>query len=308
MTMKRDLLSVTDLAVGEVQEIFQLAKTLKGRRGPEAPRPLLGQTIAILFQHPSLRTRASFDVAIHELGAHPLYLGNDEVKMGSRESPADVARVLSRYVQGVVARLRSHAELETFAAAASVPVVNALTDGEHPCQALADLLTLDEHSGGLTGRHLVYVGDADNNVATSLLLLAPRMGVAVTVVCPPQHAPARGVLARARSLGGAPVAVEYDPLRANLADADAIYTDVWVSMGQEAETAARLTTLAPYQVNTALLQRAPERCIVLHCLPAKRGQEITDDVLDGPQSAVFDQAENRLHAQKALLQWLLTGG
>lgn len=304
--MKRDLLSVTDLSVGEVQAIFQLARALKGRRGPEAPRPLLGQTIAILFQHPSLRTRASFDVAIHELGAHPLYLGNDEVKMGSRESPADVARVLSRYVQGVVARLRSHAELETFAAAAHVPVVNALTDAEHPCQALADLLTLDEHSGGLTNRRLVYIGDADNNVATSLLLLAPRMGVAITIVCPPQHAPATGVLAHARSLGGAPVTVVYDPDRANLADADAIYTDVWVSMGQEAETAARLTTLAPYQVNTALLHRAPERCIVLHCLPAKRGQEITDEVLDGPQSAVFDQAENRLHVQKALLQWLLS--
>jgi ornithine carbamoyltransferase len=307
MAMKRDLLSVTDLAVGEVQEIFRLAKTLKGRRGPEAPQPLLGQTIALLFQHPSLRTKASFDVAVHELGAHPLYMGNDEVKMGTRESPADVARVLSRYVQGVVARLRSHAELQAFADAATVPVVNALTDGEHPCQALADLLTLDEHSGGLAGRHLVYIGDADNNVATSLLLLAPRLGVQVTIVCPAAYAPSGEVLAHAKRLGGAPVVVEHDPQRVNLAGADAIYTDVWVSMGQDAETAARKAALMPYQVNAALLQRAPERCIVLHCLPAKRGQEITDAVLDGPQSAVFDQAENRLHVQKALLQWLLAG-
>lgn len=304
--MKRDLLSVNDLAVEEVQAIFRLAKTLKGRRGVEAPRPLLGQTIALLFQHPSLRTKASFDVAAYELGAHPLYMGNDEIKMGSRESPADVARVLSRYVQGVVARLRSHAELEAFAAAATVPVVNALTDREHPCQALADLLTLDEHSGGLAGRHMVYIGDADNNVATSLLLLAPRLDVRVTVVCPPQYAPAPDVLAAARAQGGVAARVEHDPHRADLTDADALYTDVWVSMGQEAETARRLATLAPYQVNAALLQRAPERCVVLHCLPAKRGQEITDDVMDGPQSAVFDQAENRLHAQKALLQWLLT--
>jgi ornithine carbamoyltransferase len=287
--------------------MLRLAKTLKGRRGPEAPRPLLGQTVALLFQHPSLRTKASFDVAVHELGAHPLYMGNDEVKMGSRESPADVARVLSRYVQGVVARLRSHADLEAFAAAASVPVINALTDAEHPCQALADVLTLDEHSGGLAGRHLVYIGDADNNVATSLLLLAPRLGVRVTVVCPPQYAPASGVLAHAERLGGALVHVEHDPQRADLSAADAIYTDVWVSMGQEAETAARQAALAPYQVNGALLQRAPDRCIVLHCLPAKRGQEITDDVLDGPQSAVFDQAENRLHVQKALLQRLMRG-
>ena len=303
--MKRDLLSVTDLAVDEVLELFSLAKALKGRRGPEAPRPLLGQTVALLFQHPSLRTKASFDVAVHELGAHPLYMGNDEVKMGSRESPADVARVLSRYVQGVVARLRSHAELEAFAAAAGVPVVNALTDGEHPCQALADLLTLDEHSGGLAGRHLVYIGDADNNVATSLLLLAPRLGIRVSIVCPPPYAPATGVLAHARRLGGAPVTVEHDPQRVDLAGADAIYPDVWVSMGQETETAVRRDALTPYQVNAALLHRTPERCIVLHCLPAKRGQEITDDVIDGPQSAVFDQAENRLHVQKALMQWLL---
>ncbi|HEV7214733.1 MAG TPA: ornithine carbamoyltransferase, partial [Chloroflexota bacterium] len=176
----------------------------------------------------------------------------------------------------------------------------------HPCQALADLLTLDEHSGGLTGRHLVYIGDADNNVATSLLLLAPRLGVQVTIVCPAAYAPAVEILAHAEQLGGAPVVVDHDPQRVNLAGADAIYTDVWVSMGQDAETAARKAALTPYQVNAALLQRAPERCIVLHCLPAKRGQEITDEVLDGPQSAVFDQAENRLHVQKALLQWLLT--
>ncbi len=305
--MKRDVLSVTDLSTDEVRQLFALAQALKGRRGAEAPRPLLGKTIAILFQHPSLRTKASFDVAAYELGAHPMYMGNDEVKMGSRESPADVARVLSRFVHGVVARLRSHQELVEFARAATVPVVNALTDQEHPCQALADLLTLDESCGGLQGRHLVYIGDADNNVATSLLLLAPRLGVRTTVVCPPGYAPTSAIVTAARAAGGAAVEVEADVARVDLSSADALYTDVWVSMGQEDQTAQRLSDLRPYQLNAALLDRAPARCIVLHCLPAKRGQEITDDVIDGPQSAVFDQAENRLHVQKALLQWLLAG-
>lgn len=304
--MQRDVLSVGDLSAEDALRLFALAKTLKSRRGAEAPRPLLGQTVALLFQHPSLRTRVSFDVAAVELGAHALYMGNDEVKMGKRESPADVARVLSRYVHGVVARLRSHEELEAFAKAATVPVINALTDREHPCQALADLLTLDEQSGGLAGRQLVYVGDADNNVATSLLLLAPRLGVQVTVLCPPAYAPADAVLAQARVPGAAPVRVEHDPAQADLSNADALYTDVWVSMGQEDEAALREAALRPFQVNAAMLRRAPARCVVLHCLPAKRGQEITDDVVDGPQSAVFDQAENRLHVQKALLQQLLS--
>ena len=304
--MKRDVLSVTDLSIDEVAALLALAGSLKRQRGTSAQRPLLGQTVAMLFQYPSLRTKASFDVAAHELGAHALYLGDDEVKMGERESPADVARVLSRYVQGVVARLKSHAELQAFAAAATVPVVNALTDQEHPCQALADLLTLQERRGCLDGAHFVYVGDADNNVATSLLLLAPRLGVRVTVLCPSAYAPTASVLERARQLGGAGIRVEYDLRRAEIADADAIYTDVWVSMGQDHEAEERKAALHPYQVNASLLERAGPRCIVLHCLPAKRGQEITDDVIDGPRSAVFDQAENRLHAQKALLRWLLS--
>lgn len=305
--MKRDLLSVTDLSLAEAQQLLQRAKTLKSRRGSEAPQPLLGQSVALLFQHPSLRTKVSFHVAVQELGAYPIYMGNEEVKLGSRETPGDVARVLSRYVQGIVARLRSHDDLVALADAASVPVVNALTDREHPCQALADLLTLDEHSGGLEGRHLVYAGDADNNVATSLLLLAPRLGVRMTVLCSPDYAPSAAALAQSHALGGAPVAIAHQLEDADLSTADAIYTDVWVSMGQEAEADGRIAALAPYQVNAAMLEQAPAGCIVLHCLPAKRGQEITADVLEGPQSAVFDQAENRLHAQKALLEWLMRG-
>jgi ornithine carbamoyltransferase len=247
----------------------------------------------------------SFDVAAYESGAHPIYMGNDEVKMGERESPADVARVLSRYVDAIVARLRSHAELEQLAAAATVPVINALTDVEHPCQALADLQTLLQRQGSLAGKHLVYLGDADNNVATSLLLLAPRLGVSITLACPEAYGPAKKVLEAARVPGAAPVCVVHDVTSLDLSHADALYTDVWVSMGQEQETAVRKAALQPYQLNAALLARTPAHCIVLHCLPAKRGQEITAEVLEGSQSAVFDQAENRLHSQKAILQWLV---
>ncbi|MCL4508879.1 MAG: ornithine carbamoyltransferase [Chloroflexi bacterium] len=304
--MKHSILGVRDLEVNEVDLLFDVTASLKRHRAPAEDRSLFGKTVALLFQHPSLRTRASFDIAVHELGGHPLYFGNDEVRMGSREAPEDVARVLARYAHAVVARLRNHTELQRFSDASTVPVINALTDREHPCQALADLFTLQEARGTLQGAHLAYVGDADNNVATSLLLLAPLLGVRMTMIAPRQHQPQPGVVVQARQGALAPVDVVDSLGDAELSSVDALYTDVWVSMGQENEARARQVALAPFQINDELLRRCRPQCIVLHCLPAKRGQEITDNVLDGPQSRVFDQAENRLHVQKALLKMLVS--
>lgn len=303
--MENHILGVRNLTITETERLFDLARSLKYDRTTRQSAPLKGLSVALLFQHPSLRTKASFDVAIHELGAHPVYFGNEEVRMGTRETPEDVARVLSRYVAAIVARLRSHKDLERLAAASTVPVINALTDLEHPCQALADLLTIQEVFGGLQGNHLAFIGDADNNVATSLLLLAPKLGVRFTLIAPHGYQPRAAVLQQAITDGNAPVAVVDRPDQADLASINILYTDVWISMGQEEEQHRRKEDLRNYQVNNVLLDRCRSDCIVLHCLPAKRGQEITADVLDGPHSRVFDQAENRLHIQKALLQMVL---
>lgn len=306
--MARDYLSVMDLTAGETREIFALATALKRERGcADAPRPLAGKTIATLYEKPSLRTRVSFDVGIQELGGHPIYLGPDEVGLGKREAVADVARVLARYVHAIVARVFRHAHLEEMAAHADVPVVNALSDKEHPCQALADLFTLLERFGHLDGRHVAFIGDSSNNVATSLMLLAARLGLQVTLIGPPAYPPAAEAVERARREPGARVVVAPSLADADLSAMDALYTDVWVSMGHEAEADERKASMRPYQVNADLLARARPDAVVLHCLPAKRGEEVTDDVLDGPHSAVWDQAENRLHVQKALLTWLLDG-
>ncbi|MCL4541957.1 MAG: ornithine carbamoyltransferase [Chloroflexi bacterium] len=303
--MKGHILGVRNLTTTETEQLFDLARSLKHDRHTRQPAPLRGLSIGLLFQYPSLRTKASFDIAIHELGAHPVYFNNEEVRMGTRETPEDVARVLSRYVAAIVARLRSHKELERFAAASTVPVINALTDFEHPCQALADLLTIKEVFGSLKGNHLAFVGDADNNVATSLLLIAPKLGVRFTLIAPHGYQPRAAVLQQAIADGNALVTVVDTPDQADLASVNILYTDVWVSMGQEEEQHRRKEDLRDYQINHALLCRCRSDCIVLHCLPAKRGQEITSDVLEGPHSRVFDQAENRLHIQKALLQMVL---
>jgi len=267
--------------------------------------PLAGRTVALLFEKPSLRTRVSFEVAARELGAGSLYLSPQEVGLGKREAIGDVAQVLSSYVHAIVVRTFSHAILTEFAAHAACPVINGLTDAHHPCQGLADILTVGEVFGATQGRTLAYVGDG-NNVAHSLLQAALYAGMNVRIATPAGYAPDPAVVAAA--LAAAPHGVSLtqttDPLQA-VAGADVVYTDVWASMGQEAEAEQRRTIFAPYQVNAALLAHAAPHAIVLHPLPAHRGEEIADDALDGPQAQVWAQAENRLHAQKAVLLWLL---
>jgi ornithine carbamoyltransferase len=267
--------------------------------------PLRGKVLGMLFQKPSLRTRVSFDRAMLDLGGHALYLSPTEVGLGERESVKDVARVLSRYVDIIMARVFRHADVAELAGAATVPVINGLSDLYHPCQALADLLTVRERFDSLVGRRVVYVGDG-NNVAHSLLLGGAHMGMHVTVIHPPGYEPRRSVLdeaARLADASGGSVTTATDPTAAE--GAEVLYTDVWASMGDESEAQQRSTAFAPYQLNGRLLDRAADSAIVMHCLPAHRGQEITDEVIDGPHSVVWDQAENRMHTQKALLLWLL---
>ncbi len=304
----RHLLSLADLSSEEIWEILDLAVELKQewRRGGNAPI-LRGKTLGMLFQKPSLRTRVSFEMGMIHLGGQALYLSPNEVQLGQRESVADVARVLSRYVDGIMARVFAHADIEELAAFSHVPVINGLSDYNHPCQALADLLTILEKKGRLGGLRLAYLGDG-NNVATSLLLGGTKVGMEVALATPPGYEITEDVedlaTAFAAESGGG-VILTYEPQEA-VAGADVIYTDTWASMGQEEEMAKRLEIFPPYQVNDALVAASGKRdVIVMHCLPAHRGQEITDDVADGPHSALFDQAENRLHAQKAVLALLL---
>jgi len=295
----RDLLSITDLDVSEIGAILDLAGA--ARSGDSLGEPLQGRSLALIFQRPSNRTRVSFEVAIRRLGGSPIPLFAGEIQLGERESPADISRILERYVDGIVARLISHRDLTTIAAAAAVPVINAMTDGEHPCQILADCLTVQQVLGRLRGARVAYIGDG-NNVCTSWLYAAAICDIDLRIVCPPGYEPAAAVLDRAGSLRGpgTPFSLGNDPASA-LADADIIYTDVWTSMGQEAEQQRRRGDFAALQVNDALVALAPPGVSVMHCLPAHRGEEITDSVLDGPHSVVFDQAENRLWVQMALL-------
>ncbi len=301
----RDLLSIADLSAAEIAAVLDLGEGLK--RGTDPGRPLAGRTLAMIFQRPSNRTRVSFEVAIQRLGGHPIPLFNSEIQIGERESTADISRILDRYVDGMVARLASHRDLRALAQWADGPVINAMTDREHPCQVLADCLTVRELLGGLEGARVCYVGDG-NNVCTSWIYAASVLGIDLRVVGPPGYEPAREVLERAAALtrGGPPVRCTHEPAE-GLEDAQVIYTDVWTSMGQEAEQQQRRADFAHLQVNPALLAMAPPGARVMHCLPAHRGEEITDDVLDGPQSAVFDQAENRLWAQEALLALIFSG-
>jgi len=302
----RDLLSLADLSAPELASILDLAAAAKG--GRQLGRPLEGSAIALIFQRPSNRTRVSFEVAVHRLGGHPIALFNPEVQLGERESPADISRILDRYADGIVARLISHRDLEAIAAAAVSPVINALSDAEHPCQVLADCLTVRETLGRLQGARVTYIGDG-NNVCASWLYAAALAGVDFRIVCPPGYQPPEHVLRRAGRLGGgdAALSITAEPADA-LRDTDIIYTDVWTSMGQETEQQRRRQDFAHLQVNEALLALAPHSARVMHCLPAHRGEEITDAVIDGPQSIVFDQAENRLWVQLALLALLYGGG
>ncbi len=303
---KRDVLTLRDLARADLDEVLSLAAALKRERAEGHLRPLLaGKKLALVFQKPSLRTRATFDIGMAELGGSALFLGPDEVQLGERETPADCVRVLSRLVDILAVRTFAQDIVAEMAAFGSVPVINALSDLYHPCQVLADLLTLRECKGALDGLHVVFVGDG-NNVVHSWLLAAEKLPFRFTLACPEGFEPDREIFDSAAS-AGAEVAVTHDPAVA-VSGADAIYTDVWASMGQEAEAGDRKRAFAAFQVNGELVARAKDDVAVMHCLPAHRGQEITDEVIEGRHSVVFDQAENRLHAQKALMVWCLAAG
>jgi len=303
----RHLLSIADLEPQELRGILELARELKAEWRAGGNRPLLaGKALGMIFQKPSLRTRVSFEVAMLHLGGWALYLSPSEVGLGTRESVPDVARVLGRYVDGIVARVFAHTDVEALAAYSPVPVINGLSDYSHPCQALADLLTIAEKKEGFEGLKLAYVGDG-NNVCTSLLFAATKVGMDVAVASPEGYAPSAEVVEKAQEFAaqsGSRATITTDPLAA-VREVDILYTDAWTSMGQEEEAETRLNVFPPYQVNAAMLAQAKGDAMVMHCLPAHRGQEIADEVADGPQSVIFDQAENRLHAQKAVLAWLL---
>ena len=299
----RDCLTLAEFAPEEVRLFLDEALKLKMLRRSRIPfRPLFGKTLAMVFQKPSNRTRVSFEVGMYQLGGHALPLSPQELQIGKRETPSDTGRVLARYIDAIMVRTFDHEELEELAAAADVPVINGLSDSHHPCQALADLLTVREELGELEGVKITYVGDG-NNVAHSLALGCALTGAELTISHPPNHGPDPRVVKQAAGLGDAPTLTE-DP-QEGVAGARVVYTDVWASMGQEAEAEERKKQFMPYQVNEKLMSQAAPDAVFLHCLPAHRGEEVTSEVIDGPQSRVFDQAENRLHAQKALLYLLL---
>ncbi|MGG3821523.1 ornithine carbamoyltransferase [Geobacillus thermodenitrificans] len=304
MSLKgRDFLTLLDFSTEEIFDLLALAGDLKAKQKAGMPyTPLAGKTMAMIFEKPSTRTRVSFEVGMIQLGGSALYLNSNDLQLGRGETIADTARVLSQYVDVIMIRTFAHQKVEELAEYASIPVINGLTDDDHPCQALADLLTIYEVKKTFQGVKLAYVGDG-NNVANALLAAAAKVGMDVAIACPPGYEPKAAYVEAARQIGektGATVTVTHDPLEA-VAGADAIYTDVWTSMGQESESDERLQVFQPYQVNEALVKAAKPDYIFLHCLPAHRGKEVTAGVMDGPNSMVFEQAGNRLHAQKAIL-------
>jgi ornithine carbamoyltransferase len=303
--MARDYLSVDDLSAGELTKVLDLSERMKQDRALHAAA-LAGKAAALIFEKSSTRTRVSFEVGVAQLGGHPLTLSSSDLQLGRGETIEDTGRVLSRYVDVIVLRTFEQERLEVLAEAASVPVINALSDFEHPCQALADLLTVREHLGDLAGRTLTYVGDG-NNVAHSLLLAGAKAAMTVRVATPIGFEPIPQVVDRAAEItaetGGA-IEVGTDPVTA-AKGANVLYTDVWASMGQEAEAEERALVFRPYQLNEGLIDIADPEVLIMHCLPAHRGEEIADHAIDGDRSVVFDQAENRLHTQKALLVFLL---
>jgi ornithine carbamoyltransferase len=300
-----DFLSVRDMNTKEILETFSLARKMKANR-KKYGNALQGKTLALIFEKPSLRTRMSFDVGIQQLGGFSVYLSPAEINLGKRESVYDVAKNLERMVQGIMVRTFAHQIVVDMAQHASIPVINGLTDYSHPCQAMADFLTIQEKKKKLKGLKLCYVGDG-NNVAHSLMFAGARLGVNVTVACPSGYEPNTTATEQAKDdakATGARIEVVHDPLE-GVKSADVVYTDVWASMGQEAEAEERKKIFLPYQVNRGLMSRAKRDAIFMHCLPAHRGDEVTDEVIDSPQSVVFDEAENRLHAQKAIMYQLM---
>ncbi|MCL2888654.1 MAG: ornithine carbamoyltransferase [Elusimicrobia bacterium] len=308
MMKGKDLITIHDLSFGKVALILETAKKLKQMQKTGKPHRLLeGKTLAMIFHKASTRTRVSFEVGIAQLGGQALFLDNVSTQMGRGEPLKDTARVLSRYVDGIMIRTFNQSDVQELADYASVPVINGLTDAAHPCQALADIFTAQENFGNLKGRKLVYVGDG-NNVAHSLMFVCAKVGMDITLSCPKGYEVNQAMLKLAEAdikESGSKIILESDPLKA-AQNADVLYTDVWASMGQEAETAKRKKDLAAYQINERLLKAASKDAVVMHCLPAHRGEEITEDIMEGPQSVIFDEAENRLHVQKAVMALLMS--
>ena len=303
-----DLISIEDLAPGEVEGLFELTALVKARPA-EFRAALPGKQLVLIFEKPSLRTRITFEVAMTSLGGHALFYDQTRARLDAREALPDIARNLERWVDGVVLRTFAHQTVVEMAAHAAIPVINGLSDREHPCQALADYFTLQEKFGELRRLKLAYIGDG-NNVAHSLLLVAARLGSSISIATPPGYEPDAAIVAAARETAkntGAHIEVTND-LAAALRGAQGVYTDVWASMGQEGEAEARCRDFASFQVNEKLLAQTAPEAVFLHCLPAHRGEEVTDEVLDSPRSVVFEQAENRLHVQKAVLLMLLSNG
>jgi len=304
----RDLLSISDLSREEIFMLYELTSKLKGTPFEDSQKILAGKSVAMLFEKPSLRTRVTFELGVYQLGGYALFLEQQNVRLGEREAICDVARNLARWVDGIIARVFAHETLLQLAEYADIPVINALSDLEHPCQALADFYTLLEKRGSFEGLSIAYVGDG-NNVCHSLLLLAGKIGVNMRVASPEGYEPREEIVKRALNEAektGANIQILNDPHKA-VEGVDAIYTDVWASMGQEEEREIRAKIFKPYQVNEELVKLARSDAYIMHCLPAHRGEEITDEVIDSPQSIVLDQAENRLHVQKALMAWILGG-
>jgi ornithine carbamoyltransferase len=302
----RHLLSLEDLSREDLTGLVRDALRLKTEIRREGPRPhLAGRSLVMIFDKPSTRTRVSFEVAMYQLGGQSMFIGREDSQLGRGETVEDTARVLSRYVHAIVVRTYAQDDLEAMAGASSVPIINGLTDLRHPCQVLTDIMTVAEHRGSLDGVRVAWIGDG-NNMAHSWIAAAGALGFPLALACPRGYEPEPEIVERARARG-AEVRLTDDPMEA-AQGAHVINTDVWASMGQESETARRRKVFRPYQVNAALMARAAPDAVVMHCLPAHRGEEITEEVMDGPQSLIYDEAENRLHMAKAILVWCIGAG
>jgi ornithine carbamoyltransferase len=305
--MKRDILTILDLNGEEIDGVLDRAIFLKEQfRKSELQTTLRGKTLGLLFDKPSTRTRVSFEVAMYQLGGQVVYMSSGETQLSRDESLRDTATVLSRYIDGLVVRTYDHANAEELARHAEIPVINGLTDLYHPCQVLGDILTIREKKGRLQSLRVAWVGDG-NNVAHSWINAAAQLSFQLVLACPPGYEPREAIIKRALESAGNRIHLSHDPVEA-VSNADVINTDVWTSMGQEEERQQRLEAFSGYQINGNLVRKAKSDVIVMHCLPAHRGEEITDAVMDGPNSVILDQAENRMHLQRALLEWLIGGG
>jgi ornithine carbamoyltransferase len=300
---KKDFLQIDDLSQDQIYEIFDKAEWIKSKfKNRESYKPFDGMTLAMIFAKPSARTRVSFETGYYRLGGHALYLGPNDIGIGKRESVADIARVLSRFNDMIMARLFDHQHILDLAKHATIPVVNGLTDHNHPCQIMADALTIKEHLGSIENKSIAYVGDG-NNIVHSWLYLAMRVPIKFTVVCPDGYSPDMDLVKKAQDRGLSEISISHDPMD-GVKGADVIYTDVWASMGQKEEAEQRRKIFKPFQVNDTMMKATGQETLFMHCLPAERGVEVTDSVCDADYSIIFDQAENRMHAQNAIMLYL----